>query len=399
MCKICKTCKKSDFGVIRRKTEEKAARLINGEISEYFDGSYEVHEELLYNYCFTCSKEITEDDLEEVNKCRICKKEVSHINANGVCEECARKAEKLSNVSKEDLILMLLKQSEEGLSKLEKSSQSQAAKLEKVNKSYTVNSEKAKPKPKGKSAKVDKLKEQTDMLATSAEENKLKKETDISGEENKINESSSLAHRSPTSKAQNIKKVEKNSKEKLKNNKKSDTINSIKERQIITKQHKVEIDNEKKSNSKRNGKSRAQNKSEIDCKSKIYDKPENSTNQSEKEYCKQSNIKEENLISQDTIDNAISDNKGKVKDIPKRKDYDIENSEHVTDEISNVIQDIEDISLNFNDIECIPVNLNDIEDSSLFTIEVKDSNLVNDTLLEIEDIINNINTYSIKYEV
>ena len=433
MCKICKTCKRSDFGVIRRKTEEKAARLINGEISEYFDGSYESHEELLYNYCFTCSKEITEDDLEEINKCSICKKEVSHINANGVCEECARKAEKLSNVRKEDLILMLLKQSEEVLSKSEKSSQSQAAKLEKVNKGHTVNLERSnqiqtvkseKSKPKAKSAKVNEI-------ATSDKLNKLEDKTGmlaISAEENKINESSSLVHRPPTSKAHNIKKLEKSSKEKLKNNKKSDTIDSIKEAQMKTDLQKVEIDNEKKSKLK--GNCRANNRSAT-----------NKRKKPEEEFYKESKIKKGkedniilqssvagnhiknskdntilkdvadnhiknkkdnmifqddtdnlinenkgNIIFQDTIDNAINDNKEKIKSIYKRKDLDFENFEYVADEINDAIQDIKDASF----------NLNATEEDNLFSIEVRENNIVDDTLSEIEGIINN--AFTIKYE-
>lgn len=387
MYKICKTCKRSDFGVIRRKTEEKAARLINGEISEYFDGSYEVHEELLYTYCFTCSKEITEDDLEEINTCSICGKEVSDLNANSVCEECARKAEKLSNISKEDLILMLLKQSEEGLPKSVKLNQ-------------TVKSEKL---------------------------NKIIK-SDVIDELNEFNKDSNLASRSSTSKAQNIKKIEKSSKEKLKNNQKSDTIDSIKEAQMKTDLQKVEIDNEKKSKLK--GSCRANNRSAT-----------NKRKKPEEEFYKESKIKKGkednmilqssvagnniknskdntilkdvadnhiknkkdnmilqddtdnlinenkgNIIFQDTIDNAINDNKEKIKSLYKRKDLDFENFDYVADEINDAIRDIKDASF----------NLNATEEDNLFTIEVRENNIVDDTLSEIEGIINN--AFTIKYE-
>lgn len=387
MYKICKTCKRSDFGVIRRKTEEKAARLINGEISEYFDGSYEVHEELLYTYCFTCSKEITEDDLEEINTCSICGKEVSDLNANSVCEECARKAEKLSNISKEDLILMLLKQSEEGLPKSVKLNQ-------------TVKSEKL---------------------------NKIIK-SDVIDELNEFNKDSNLDSRLSTPKAHNIKKLEKNSKEKLKNNQKSDTIDSIKEAQIKTDLQKVEIDNEKKSKLK--GSSRANNRSATNKRKKPE---EESYKESKIKKGKEDNIilqssvagnhiknskdntilkdvadnhiknkkdnmilqddtdnlineNKGNIIFQDTIDNAINDNKEKIKSLYKRKDLDFGNFEYVADEINDAIQDIKDASF----------NLNATEEDNLFTIEVRENNIVDDTLSEIEGIINN--AFTTKYE-
>ena len=392
MYKICKTCKRSDFGVIRRKTEEKAARLINGEISEYFDGSYEVHEELLYNYCFTCSKEITEDDLEEINTCSICGKEVSDLNANSVCEECARKAEKLSNISKEDLILMLLKQSEEGLTKPVKLNQ-------------TVN----------EVEKVNESKDKTYM-------------PDISAETKEFNKDSNLDSRLSTLKAQNIKKLEKNSKEKLKNNQKSDTIDSIKETQMKTDLHKVEIDNEKKSKLK--GSCRANNRSVTNKRKKPE---EESYKESKIKKGKEDNIilqssvagnhiknskdntilkdvtdnhiknKKDNMILQDdtdnlinenkgniffqdTIDNAINDNKEKIKSLYKRKDLDFENFDYVADEINDAIRDIKDASF----------NLNATEEDNLFTIEVRENNIVDDTLSEIEGIINN--AFTIKYE-
>lgn len=438
MYKICKTCKRSDFGVIRRKTEEKAARLINGEISEYFDGSYEVHEELLYNYCFTCSKEITEDDLEEINTCSICKKEVSDLNANSVCKECARKAEKLSNISKEDLILMLLKQSEEGLPKSVKLNQTvKSEKLNKIIKSDVID-------------ELSELKEKTDICTISDKGNILKDKKDIcviSDEVKKVNElkdktympdtsaktkefnkDSNLASRSSTPKAHNIKKLEKSSKEKLKNNQKSDTIDSIKEAQMKTDLQKVEIDNEKKSKLK--GSCRANNRSATNKRKKpeeesykeskikkgkednmvlqgsatdnhiknskdntilkdvadnhIKNKKDNMILQDDTDNLINEN--KGNIIFQDTIDNAINDNKEKIKSIYKRKDLDFGNFEYVADEINDAIQDIKDASF----------NLNATEEDNLFTIEVRENNIVDDTLSEIEGIINN--AFTIKYE-
>lgn len=110
MCKICKTCNESNFGVIIKRIEERAARMVNDQIIEYFEGSEEVREEMSINYCFTCSKEIAEDDLIEESICKICKGKNEHVNKNGLCIKCAKEVAKLSEASKEDLILMLIKQ-------------------------------------------------------------------------------------------------------------------------------------------------------------------------------------------------------------------------------------------------------------------------------------------------
>ena len=92
------------------------------------------------------------------------------------------------------------------------------------------------------------------------------------------------------------------------------------------------------------------------------------------------------IFFQDTIDNAINDNKEKIKSLYKRKDLDFENFDYVADEINDAIRDIKDASF----------NLNATEEDNLFTIEVRENNIVDDTLSEIEGIINN--AFTIKYE-
>lgn len=113
MCKICKTCSKSNFGVTIKKAAERAARMVDGKITEYFEDSKEAQEEVLINYCFTCSKEITEEDLIEIHECKVCKRNVEHVNKDGVCTQCEEEVDKLSQASREDLILMILKQNKQ----------------------------------------------------------------------------------------------------------------------------------------------------------------------------------------------------------------------------------------------------------------------------------------------
>ncbi|MDF2884575.1 MAG: hypothetical protein K0R54_5142, partial [Clostridiaceae bacterium] len=110
MCKICKACGKSNFGVIVKKIEKRAAKIVNGKITEYFKGYAEVEEIREINYCFTCRKNVTEEDLREVHICKVCKREALEVNENGICLECSKEAEKLIDISKEELILMILKQ-------------------------------------------------------------------------------------------------------------------------------------------------------------------------------------------------------------------------------------------------------------------------------------------------
>lgn len=110
MCKICKACGQSNFGVIVKKIEKRAAKIVNGKITEYFKGYAEVEEIREINYCFTCRKNVTEEDLSEVHICKVCKREALEVNKNGICLECSKEAEKLIDISKEELILMILKQ-------------------------------------------------------------------------------------------------------------------------------------------------------------------------------------------------------------------------------------------------------------------------------------------------
>lgn len=115
MCKFCKTCGKSNFGATRIRKISDAVRLVNGIVEEVFDDSEEtLPEEYEINYCFECNKEITENDLVSEIKCPVCGKMVDNLTDEGICEECAEEASKLANMSKEEIVLMYLKQQKEG---------------------------------------------------------------------------------------------------------------------------------------------------------------------------------------------------------------------------------------------------------------------------------------------
>lgn len=296
MCKICKTCNQSNFGVIVKKTEERAGRMLNGEITEYFEGSEETQEKILINYCFTCGREITENELSQIYVCKACKSEVEQINENGVCMDCAKEVDKLSEASREELILMILKQNKKITGKLPI--------LPELHKSFQ-----------------------------SAEVNKEKLEN----------------------------KEDKNKEKLVKNNKKSDTI---KKRSRVARNidcSKVEIDTGKKVSSRRKKKCEA-----ID-----------NTNYIKKEK------KEAALTSQENMDKAINDNKGKIKAVPRIKSVDSKSSEYVADKVSGGIQEVKDIAIDLN----IKDNINIYNEN----IETIDSDIVHKTLMEIEDIMNDVN--------
>lgn len=117
MCKRCKHCGESNLGVLITQTSTIAARKLNGEIVEFFKESEENTQTEKVNYCFTCNKPITEDDLVETVKCTSCGKEVNHVNSDGLCDECAKvkseaeeEAKKLASMTQEELIAMIMAQ-------------------------------------------------------------------------------------------------------------------------------------------------------------------------------------------------------------------------------------------------------------------------------------------------
>lgn len=110
MCKYCKHCGKSNFGATRIRKTTDAVRLDDGVVTEIFDNSEEqAPEEFEINYCFNCNKEITEKDLVSEIKCPVCGKMVDHLTEDGICDDCKEEAAKLASISKEEIILMLLK--------------------------------------------------------------------------------------------------------------------------------------------------------------------------------------------------------------------------------------------------------------------------------------------------
>lgn len=110
MCKKCKECGKSNLGAIVTHIETIAVRLLDGVVTEQFPDSATDDQTMEINYCFECNKPITEADLVEEVECPICGKMVGSLTESGACQECTDEANRLSNMSKEELILMLMKQ-------------------------------------------------------------------------------------------------------------------------------------------------------------------------------------------------------------------------------------------------------------------------------------------------
>jgi hypothetical protein len=107
MCLKCKTCKTSDLGVIAKEIKVSPVRMTDGKIVAALA---EPTAETLYevNYCFTCQKAITEKDLTDKEVCPVCGKEVDELH-DGMCPDCKAKADEFANMSKEELLIQLLK--------------------------------------------------------------------------------------------------------------------------------------------------------------------------------------------------------------------------------------------------------------------------------------------------
>ena len=114
MCKKCKGCGKSNLGAMVTHIEKIAVRILDGEVVEQFQDSFEESQTTEINYCFECAKPITEEDLFEDVQCPICGKMVGGLTESGACQECTDEANKLASMSKEQLILMLMKQAHGG---------------------------------------------------------------------------------------------------------------------------------------------------------------------------------------------------------------------------------------------------------------------------------------------
>lgn len=104
----CKCCGKSDFGVTLKEIKVTPVKMVNGEAVAILSEP-ETSQDYEVNFCFTCNKPITQDDLYENETCPVCGKEVPEL-VNGVCPHCNEEKNKLMNMSQEELILMLLKQ-------------------------------------------------------------------------------------------------------------------------------------------------------------------------------------------------------------------------------------------------------------------------------------------------
>ncbi len=313
MCKICKTCGQSNFGVIVKRIEKKAAKMLDGKITEYFEEYEEIAEETEINYCFTCSREVAEEDLTEVHICKACKSEVYEVNENGICVECMKEAEKLAEISKEELILMILKQNK----KIED--------------------------------------EQNKFLEAS--------ETGDSQKKNKIFEENQ---------GELENKKEKIAEKLVKNNRKSDTIKKENKSANFCCKQEVEIDVKNRVFSKRKNGHKASNKAES-----IQEKDEG-----------------EVLNFEKNIENAIKANKEKVKLAAEASSLNTKSLNNVKKEVNNIFEnDFIGIGNEVNDVAIIDDICEDMDISNI-NKEIAYKDVVNNTLMEIEDIIRSMDSQS-----
>ncbi|WP_238918175.1 hypothetical protein [Clostridium sp. YIM B02555] len=285
MCKICKACGQSNFGVIVKKIEKRAAKIVNGKITEYFKGYEEVEEIREINYCFTCRRNVTEEDLSEVHICKVCKREALEVNENGICLECSKEAEKLIDISKEELILMILKQN--------KKVETELSDIDNFNEPLEISEEK----------KLIDSKESS----TSRELCK----SGVHDEVDKVTESHEIVEENQ----KRTQSKKRKSEEKLvKNNRKSVTIEKEKKIAELNDEQKVEIDVEKNMSSRK--------------KNRIK------TNSANKSISKN----EGNSISQEVNDIAVV---GTVKD--EMDIFNIEKKAYYKEVVNSTLIEIEDI--------------------------------------------------------
>lgn len=104
----CKCCNQSDFGVNMIQTIKEPVRILNGKLDKVL-GESETTKEIEYCFCNICKKVITNNDLYEHIECPICLRKVDKI-VNGKCHQCEEVSKSMETISKEDLILMLMRQ-------------------------------------------------------------------------------------------------------------------------------------------------------------------------------------------------------------------------------------------------------------------------------------------------
>lgn len=104
----CKHCRGTEFGVTLTEVKTTPVKMKDGEAvgmlaEPQIEQSYEV------NFCFTCNQNITEADLIENETCPVCDAIVPEL-VDGACPDCTAQKKKLLNMTKEELILMMMKQ-------------------------------------------------------------------------------------------------------------------------------------------------------------------------------------------------------------------------------------------------------------------------------------------------
>lgn len=102
----CKCCKGTEFGLTVVETKVSGFRAVGGQVVEQM-GEPEISTETKISFCFGCNKSITEEDTYENETCPVCGKEVEEL-VDGRCIDCDTQVKALANMSKEELIMMML---------------------------------------------------------------------------------------------------------------------------------------------------------------------------------------------------------------------------------------------------------------------------------------------------
>lgn len=106
----CKHCKGTEFGLTVVETKVSGYKAINGEVVSQI-GEPQVKTETKVTYCFGCNKEIVEGvDTYENETCTVCGIESEEVK-DGKCPECDSKVKALARMTKEELIIMMMKNS------------------------------------------------------------------------------------------------------------------------------------------------------------------------------------------------------------------------------------------------------------------------------------------------
>lgn len=188
--KKCKHCKGTDFGVLVKEIQKAPFRMTNGKPVGGPLAEPEKTTEVEVNYCFGCNKPITEDDLIENETCTVCGKEVEET-INGRCAECDAQVKAYARMTKEELIMMMMKgqspaintvASQEGKSTVKEKSEGKKQEV-----SPTKVKEEQQVKEQVKTEVKEQVKEEVDKSAENNTPKEVNTEVKISKEEENVN--------------------------------------------------------------------------------------------------------------------------------------------------------------------------------------------------------------------